>query len=83
MLPRVIGKLCNGEESTPVILSNVCKASEVSFNPLVHIFALSICLGVKCCAEILVDASGFTNGFGEVPSKSGVMIGDDTFGGSK
>jgi hypothetical protein len=83
IFPKVVGKLCDREKSTPVILSGVGKASKVGFNLLVHMFALSICLGIECHADILIDASGFTHSFGEVPSESGVTIRDNTFGDSK
>ena len=80
MFPGVVSRFCYREICCPVGLSSVYELSQVCFNPLIHAFALSICSGVKCSAEVLFDPHGFTECFDKVSHESRVSVGYDSFG---
>ena len=79
MFPGVVSKFSYREICCPVGLSSIYELSQVCFDPLIHVFTLSICSGVKCGAKVLFDPHGFTECFDKVSSESGVSVGYDSF----
>ena len=79
MFPGVVSEFSYREICCPVGLSSINELSQVCFNPLIHVFTLSICSGVKCNAEVLFDPHGFTECFDKVSGESRVSVGYDLF----
>ena len=62
------------EECAPVILFPIDKVLEVSFDPLVHTFTLSVSSGVVGCTEVLFDVCALAYGTHEISGESGVPV---------
>ena len=57
----------------------IYELSQVCFNPLIHMFTLSICSRVKHGAKVLFDPHGFAECFDKVSSESRVSIRYNSF----
>ena len=80
MFLHVVSEFSYREICCPVGLSSIYELSQICFNPLIHVFALSICSRVKHSAKVLFDPHGFPECFDKVSSESKVSIGYDSFG---
>jgi len=52
----VVGKLAKQQEFIPVVLSFICKTSQIPLQSLVNVFGLAIGLWVIGCRKCLADA---------------------------
>ena len=80
MFSGVVSKFSYREICCPVSLLSICELSQVCFNPLIHVFALSICPRMKHSAKVLFDPHGFAQCFDKVSSESRVSVRYDVFG---
>ena len=54
--PQVVGKLCYGEDFSPVRWLTGSPRMKILFQPSVHTFCLSIGAWVEGCGEVLLDS---------------------------
>jgi hypothetical protein len=78
--PGVSSVLGEGEPCVPGVLFGAAEEPKVLFQGLICSFALSICLGVECHADVLVYLQDVTNFFGCLGCETGVSVTDDFFG---
>jgi len=77
VLPRIVGKFGNREESTPSSSLTSSPGVKILLNSSVHMLYLSISTGVESSREILLDLQGFCHFFcehREVKQKSQLEI---------
>ena len=59
MFPGFVSEFSYREICCPVSFLSICELSQVCFDPLIHVFTLSICPRVKHGTKVLFDPHGF------------------------
>jgi hypothetical protein len=68
------------DEAIPVVLVMVDETLQTGDQPVVFLFCLTVCLRVRCCGGVHLDALGVHEGSPTVVDKASVAVRDDFLG---